>query len=53
MADKKSIKDMADEIGIKKENLDAGLKSKHKKKVEEAIRKAHEFMTNPPKPKKK
>ena len=38
----KTIQEMADDIGIKKENLEEGLK-KDKKNVEEAIKKAYAF----------
>ncbi len=38
----KTIQEMADDIGIKKENLEEGLK-KEKKNVEEAIKKAYAF----------
>ena len=40
---KKDIKEMAEELGIKKENFEAGLK-KDKKHMEDAINKAHAFM---------
>jgi len=39
----KTVKEMAEELGIKKENLELGLK-KDKSNVEEAIKKAHDFM---------
>ena len=39
----KDINEMAEKLGIKKENLDAGLKA-DKKKMEEAIIEAHAFM---------
>ncbi len=42
---KNSINEMAEELGIKKENLDKGLKGKHKKHVEDAINKAYAFKT--------
>lgn len=38
----KTIEEMAEDIGIKKENLELGLK-KDKKGVEEAIQKAYNF----------
>lgn len=39
----KNIHEMAEELGIKKENLEFGLKSKDSKKVEEGIKKAYAF----------
>jgi len=40
---KKSIEELAEELGIKKENLEVGLKT-DKKKVEDSINKAAKFM---------
>lgn len=40
---KKDIKEMAEDIGVKPENLEAGLK-KDKKHMEDAVIKAHAFM---------
>jgi hypothetical protein len=39
----KDIQEMALELGIKKENLDFGLKQ-NKEKVEESIKKAYSFL---------
>ena len=44
MAKKNDINDMAEELGIKKENLEAGLK-KDTKKTEDMIKKAYAFKT--------
>lgn len=41
--EKLTIQEMAKEIGVKEENLNAGLKGNTKKGVEEGIRKAYEF----------
>jgi len=38
-----NIEDLAEKLGIKKENLDAGLKA-DKAKIEDAVKKAAEFM---------
>ena len=41
--EKLTIQDMAKKLGIKDENLEAGLNSKDKTGVEEGIRKAYNF----------
>ncbi len=46
MAKEKDIQAMAEKLGIKKENLELGLKSKDSKKVEEGIKKAYDFVKN-------
>lgn len=42
MAKNKEVYAMAEELGIKKENLELGLKA-NSKGMEEAIKKAHDF----------
>ncbi len=42
--EKLTIQEMAKDIGVKEEHLEAGLKSKDKANVEEAINKAYAFM---------
>ena len=42
MAKDKTVQEMADELGLKKENVDFGLK-KDNKSTSEAIRKAYAF----------
>lgn len=43
MAKNKTVEEKADEIGLNKERIAAGLKS-HKKEVTEAVDKAYAFM---------
>ena len=43
---KEDIHEMAEKLGIKKENLELGLNSKDSKKVEEGIKKAYDFVKN-------